>query len=191
MFEHFKSVLKNFSGYDDEQMELICSLAENKIFKKNDYLLTPGKICRHIYFVNSGCLRFFGVNEEGVENTRYLGFRSKFATNLTSFIQFIPSEEYIQSVVETEVIVIGRTDFYRVEKNTLLGKSIYKNILERAYITTQKRIYSFQGEMAEERLTGLILKEPEILSSIPHKIIASYLGITPYTFSRLVKNKFS
>lgn len=189
MYKCLQTVLEKYASYDPLQVEKICSKVQKKNFKKNDFLLVPGNRCHHMYFVNRGCLRFFGLNQDGTELTRYLGFSNKFSTNLTSFINASPSEEYIQAVIDTEVLIFGKKDFYELEEESPLFKSVYKNILEQAYITSQQRIYSFQGKSAKERLEHLLFQEPKILSEIPHKIIASFLGITPYTFSRLLKKE--
>lgn len=153
--------------------------------KRNEFLLRPGKTCKHNYFVTAGCLRFFTLNQEGQEVTRYFAFEGSFGTALTSFIEQTPSFEYIQSIQKSEVLAIERKDFYDlVDENKHVG-SIYKDILEKAYITSQKRIYGLQGDNALDRLKWLMEYQPKILSKLSNKVIASYLGITPYTLSRL------
>jgi CRP-like cAMP-binding protein len=156
-----------------------------EIYPKNTHLLNPGETCRFIYFVYSGCLRFYSVNQQGQELTRYFGFEGKLGTALTSFIEQKPSFEYIQCLEPTEVLVVSHTDFYRLVDTIPQVNAIYRNILEMAYITSQKRIYGLQGETALERLRWLLHQQPTIFQRIPSRVIASYLGITRYTLSRL------
>lgn len=167
---HFDEIIKHF---------------QPKTIKRNEFLLRSGEICKYNYFVNKGCLRFFTTNEDGHELTRYFAFESKFGTALSSFIEQKPSYEFIQSVVRSEVLRIPRTDFYHLVETIPEVNVIYRDILEMAYITSQERIYGFQGHSALERLRWLMSYQPKILSKLPNKIIASYLGVTPYTLSRL------
>jgi len=153
--------------------------------KRNEFLLRPGETCKHNYFVTAGCLRFFTTNQEGQEVTRYFAFEGSFGTALTSFIEKSPTFEYIQSIQKSEVLAISRQDFYELVDNNPYIWSIYKDILEKAYITSQKRIYGLQGDSALDRLKWLMEYQPKILSKLSNKVIASYLGVTPYTLSRL------
>jgi CRP-like cAMP-binding protein len=156
-----------------------------KTLKKNEHLLRLGETCRYCYFVNAGCLRFYTVNEEGQELTRYFGFENKFATSFTSFISQKPSQENIQSIIKSEVLMISRRDFYHLVDTVSEVNLVYRRILEMAYIMSQERIYGFQGHSALERLKWLLDREPRILSILSNKVVASYLGVTQYTLSRL------
>ena len=154
-------------------------------FPKKKILVSEGDICHYNYFVNRGCLRFYSVNEAGVENTRYFALDSKFGTALSSFISRQPSFEFIQAVVPTEALRISRDDFYRLVEEIPIVNLIYRDILEMAYVTSQRRIYNLQGQSALERLRWLLDQQPDILSRLPSVMVASYLGVTPHTLSRL------
>lgn len=148
-------------------------------------LLHQNSICNFNLFVNKGCLRFYSHNEEGKELTRYFAFENKFGTSLTSLISQEPSTENIQAVEKSEVLAISRKDFFMLVETTPEINLVYRDILEMAYITTTKRIYNFQGESALDRLKWLMNHQPLILARFSNKMVASYLGITPYTLSRL------
>lgn len=158
-----------------------------KSVKRNEFLLMEGEVCRFNFFVNKGCLRIFSINEKGQELTRYFAFESKFGTALTSFIEKKPSFEFIQAIERSEILMISRPDFYYLVNTVPEVNFIYRDILEMAYITSQKRIYDFQGQNALERLNWLMKYQPKILSRLSNKVVASYLGVTPYTLSRLKK----
>jgi CRP-like cAMP-binding protein len=138
-----------------------------------------------MYFVNTGCIRFYTTNPEGDEMTRYFAFEDKFGTALTSFINQKPSMEFMQSVMRSEVLKIKRQDFYHLVDRIPEVSSVYRNMLEQAYIMSQQRIYGFQGYSALERLKWLMAHHPKILTKLSNKVIASYLGVTQYTLSRL------
>ena len=107
-----------------------------------------GQTCKYSYFVNAGCLRFYAINEEGQELTRYFGFENKFATSFTSFISQKPSQENIQSIIKSEVLMISRRHFYHLVDTVPEVNLVYRHILEMAYIMSQERIYGFQGQSA-------------------------------------------
>jgi len=154
-------------------------------YKRNDFLLSEGEICQFNYFVIKGSFRMYQINKEGQELTRYFAFERKFGTNLTSLIEGSPSFENIQAIEPLEVLRIAKADFLQLVETEPAINKVYRNMLQNAYITSQKRIYDFQGMPALSRLKWLLDQYPLILSRIPGRIIASYLGVTPYTLSRL------
>jgi CRP-like cAMP-binding protein len=153
--------------------------------KRNEVLLRKGEVCKFNLFVNTGCVRIFTINEEGQELTRYFTFEGKFGTALSSLIEQQPSFEYIQSVEKSQLLIISRQDFFQLVDTIPQVNYVYRDILEMAYITSQKRIYGLQGQSALDRLKWLVNYQPKILSRLSNKVIASYLGVTPYTLSRL------
>lgn len=187
MFDFLKAYLSIDNNITEDEFEIIQCKFKPVAVKKNEYLLRMGENCNYFYFVNTGCVRLYTTNEEGAELTRYLGFERKFCTALTSFIQKKPSKENIQSVVDTNVLAIYRDDFYELTATFPVMNKVYQGILEKAYITSQERIYGFQGASGMERLNELVNREGDILEKIPHVIIASYLGLTRFTLSRLIK----
>lgn len=153
--------------------------------KRNEYLLPEGEVCNFNLFVCSGTLRMYHIGPEGQEFTRYFAFENKFGTCLTSLIEGKPAIEYIQAVEKSTVLKISKSDFFKLVDAVPQVNLIYRNMLEQAYITSQKRIYDFQGKSALERLKWLMSHQPGILNRIPSRLVASYLGITSYTLSRL------
>lgn len=184
-FEQLYNYFHNGVGIAPVKFDTIRGYFEVNSLRKNQFLLRYGEICKHMYFVNTGCIRFFTTNPDGDEMTRYFAFEDKFGTALTSFINQKPSMEYMQSVTRSEVLKIKRQDFYQLVDRIPEVRSVYQNMLEQAYIMSQQRIYGFQGYSALERLQLLMARHPKILSKLSNKVIASYLGITPYTLSRL------
>lgn len=153
--------------------------------KRNEYLLRAGEVCQHNYFVIKGSFRMYHLTPEGQELTRYFAFENKFGTNLTSLIEGSPSLENMQAMEPLEVLRITKTDFFHLVETVPQVNKIYRNILQNAYITSQKRIYDLQGMPALDRLKWLLGQYPKILNRLPSRLIASYLGITPFTLSRL------
>ena len=126
---------------------------------------------------------------ESLNVTKY--FHDPVTIKILNDINFSLYESEFVSIIgksgcgKSTLLYISKEDFYFLVENEPSVNKIYRNILESAYITTQRRIYDFQGTDSLERLRSLIYHQPKILSRISHKIIASYLGITHYTLSRL------
>lgn len=156
-----------------------------KKVKRNELLLREGEVCTFNLFVLSGLLRMYHIGPEGQEFTRYFAFENKFGTSLTSLIEGKPAIENIQAVEKSEVLKISKVDFFNLVETIPAVNLVYRNMLEQAYITSQKRIYDFQGKSALERLKWLLSHQPGILNRIPSRLVASYLGITSYTLSRI------
>lgn len=127
----------------------------------------------------------YHLGPEGQEFTRYFAFENKFGTSLTSLIESKPAIENIQAVEKSEVMKISKVDFFNLVETVPAVNLVYRNMLEQAYITSQKRIYDFQEKSALERLKWLLTHQPGILNRIPSRLVASYLGITSYTLSRI------
>jgi CRP-like cAMP-binding protein len=157
--------------------------------KRNEFLLHRGEVCRHYYFVNKGCLRLFTINEEGKEATRYFAFEGSFGSALPSLIQQKPAFEYVQTIEKSDLLAIDRDDFFKLVDTVPQVGFIYRQILEAAFITAQQRIYGFQVLSASDKLKWLLNYQPNILSRLSNKMVATFLGVTPYTLSRLKSEK--
>jgi len=182
-----KSYFQEITEINEEKLTSLSRYFKEKTVKKNEFLLCEGEVCKFNYFVISGCMRLYSVNKDGFENTRYIAFEGKFASSFTSLITGQPSIEYIQSLEKSTVLAINKEDFFYLVENEPAVNKIYRHILESAYITTQKRIYDLQGADSLNRLKWLLDQQPYVFKRLSNKIIASYLGITHYTLSRLKK----
>ncbi len=185
MYDALYAYFRKKTRIDKEAFSAFAHHFKPKKLRRNAFLLMEGQVCTFNVFVNRGCLRLFSVSEEGQESTRYFAFEGKFGTALSSMIGRTPSSESIQAVEPSEVLVISRHEFYRLVETVPAVNAVYRDMLEMAYITSQKRIYDFQGQPALQRLKWLLEYQPKILTRLSNKVVASYLGVTPYTLSRL------
>jgi CRP-like cAMP-binding protein len=153
--------------------------------KRGEMLLLQGQICKYYYFVNKGCIRLFTVNDDGQEATRYFAFEGSFGSALPSLIQQKPAFEFVQAIEKSELLAIERDAFFQLVDDVPQVALIYRQILEAAFITAQQRIYGFQGLTALDKLKWLLKYQPKIFTRLSNKMIASFLGVTPFTLSRL------
>lgn len=184
-FTLLKSYINKRSNISEETLNSICSQFNLIEVRRNDILVEFDEICNGYYFVNNGCLRLFTYSSDGNEITRHFGFKGGFCTALPSFIQHMPSQEYLQAIEKSQLLYISRLKFYHLVDTIPQFAFIYREILELGFINAQKRIYSFQGFDALEKVRWAIAFQPDFLLRLSNKMAASYLGISPSTLSRI------
>ena len=185
MYVTLEKFIKARTEIDANTLAEICSYFDLIKTNRNQVLLSFDQISQHYYFINKGIVRLFTISKTGDEHSRYFAFEGSFCTALPSFIDQQPAMEYLQAIENCRLLAIKRTDFLDMTKKHHFFAAIYQEILELGFITAQKRIYSFQGFDALEKVRWLIKNQPKVLLRISNKMAASYLGISPSTLSRI------
>ena len=186
MKEILEQYLINNSHLSAKERDVILDSFRDLKIKKNEFWIKKGEICEHLAFVNDGILRIINeVNE--IESTVQLVLNNSFVTSLTSFAYQTPSVWSIQAITDCELLVIDRDNHFKLV-------SEYKNWLEfdnahllHAYTELEYKLFSQFHLSSERRFRQLFSERPEIFNQVPLKYIASSLGITPETLSRLRK----
>ena len=166
----------------------MCSLHyEVKKVQKNQFLLQYGEVCRYIYFVEKGLLKMYSIDKNVKEHIIQFAPESWLTSDRSSLYFNEKSVYYIEAVEDSEVLLL-HPDFI----NKLIGE--FPDSLEKSDILLQKHIKSLQdrinsllAETAEERYMKFIKMYPDLLLRVPQWMIASYLGITPESLSRVRK----
>jgi len=185
MYHTLKKFLSSKIEVDAETLIEICSYFKLIKTQRNEILLNYSEISKNYYFINKGCVRIFTTSNYGTENSRYFAFEGDFVTALPSFINQQPAEEYLQTIQKSELLYISRTNFYNLVNSMPQFAKIYTEILEVGFIMAQKRIYGFQGFDAVEKVKWIIKYQPKLLLNVSNKMVASYLGISASTLSRI------
>ncbi|MFI5131796.1 MAG: Crp/Fnr family transcriptional regulator [Chitinophagales bacterium] len=176
--------IKNYSQLSTEAQHVLHDCFEQVVLSKNEYLLMEGKICRHLYFIQNGALRGF-YNLDGKEITHWFAFENDFVTSLHSFITQKPAVENIQSqegcilwAISKETLSSLFDQYHEIER-------LVRIVYEKYYIRLEERFVNAQFKTATERYENLIHQTPHILERIPLGHIASYLGVSQETLSRI------
>jgi CRP-like cAMP-binding protein len=158
--------------------------------KRKEFLLHEGQVCKHSYFINSGCLRYF-YNIEGQEVTGQFFFENGWYADYTSYLSGKPLDKNIQALEKTELLLLSKTDldklFIEIPKFEKFGRLIAEN----AFLGLQQYTQSLTKETPEERYINLIKNRPKVIERIPQHYIASYLGIKAPSLSRIRKRIFN
>jgi CRP-like cAMP-binding protein len=158
-----------------------------KYISRNEFLLKAGSVCNESIFVESGVIRAYTYDFEGNEVTTGLYTKYMYAGDMFSFFKRTPTKEYIQALTDCEAWYITFEDmqmtFNESPEYREFGR---RNIMNNYGILKQRTLSSLQ-ETAEQRYASLVSGSPEILQNVPLKYIASYLGITDSSLSRIRK----
>ncbi|MEA5258645.1 cyclic nucleotide-binding domain-containing protein [Arcicella aquatica] len=153
--------------------------------KRNEQILSQGEICKYVYFVAEGCLQVYVYDRESNENTRDIITENNWCSELMSFGSQSPATENIRAVEPCSLLAIDRQSFQLLVETVPQFDKVYKQILEASYANSVYRINTFVSLTALERIKWLMEYRPKLMTRLSSKLIASYLGISQETFSRL------
>lgn len=176
--------LKNLSTLSDDSLNAIFEITQLVTFKKGDVVQEISKTCKNLYFINQGCLRIFYL-KDGTDITESFEFENSFVARGESLLTLKPSNKGIEAVENSEILQINTPKLFELfEKNLQIERAFHK-IIEQSYIQQINRLESLQFHTAEERYKQLFEEKNEAILRIPLKFIASYLGITQVSLSRI------
>jgi CRP-like cAMP-binding protein len=153
-------------------------------FKKGSDIQEIGHTCKTLYFVKNGCVRIYYFKED-IDITESFEFENAFVARAESLFTGKPSLKAIQAIEDTTLIGIDSTKLFKLFDSYPDLERLFRKIIETSYVNTVNRIESLQFNTAEERYFNLLKDHKNILQRIPLKFIASYLGITPVSLSRI------
>jgi CRP-like cAMP-binding protein len=179
-----KYILKKVK-MSEEELTLILSHFKPRTVKKKEILLREGGLSNKMYFVVKGCLRIYFIKDVGTQVTRRIIFENDSSASMVSFITQNPSNEYIEAVMDSELLYMNRKDFYHLVESLPVWEKFYRHQLEYAYVVNTNRLMSFITNDATERYLLLLKENPEIIKRLPNRLVANYLNITQEGLSRL------
>jgi CRP-like cAMP-binding protein len=160
------------------------STLHKKELLKGSYLITESKVCDHVYFLEKGCLRGF-YNLDGKEVTYWFAFENNFVTSFYSFITRQPCVENIQLIEDSTLWAISYNDLQSLYDNHPDVERLGRIMHERYYVMLEERFVRNHFKEARDRYENLVVHSPHILQRVPLGHVASYLGITQETLSRI------
>ena len=176
--------------YDDlngTQIDLIKSSASVIELKPDEYFSVAGKIPNKVGFVSEGILRVCYYNNEGDEITKYFVDENNFVVDYNSFSNQIPSTEYIQAIVPTQLYVFSVESLQNLSNTILSWDAMMNKIVGKALMEKVQRISPMLSEDAKTRYLEFHKRFPSLVNRIPLNYLASYIGITKHSLSRIRK----
>jgi CRP-like cAMP-binding protein len=178
---HFFRKYNPLSGEAETAISQICSIVN---IKKNEELQPIGHTCKTIYFINKGIARIYYL-KDGIDITESFALENHLIARVESLFTGKPSHKAIHILEDSEITAINATQLFKLYDRYPDIERTFRKIFEAAYVDTVNRIDSIQFHPAEERYKFLIEETPDILKRVSLKYIASYLGITQVSLSRI------
>ncbi len=183
----FKQFLKSMTPITDEEFaDSITFFSEQKL-QKGDFFVTQDKVCRHIAFILKGALRTYYINEKAEEITSCFCTENNLTTSYKSFILQQPSNLILQAIEYTQLLVIDHESLQKLYSKSVVWQTIGRAVAEREYIVMEQYASVLNYETAKEKYLRLLKEQPTVLQKAKIEDIASYLGITRRTLSRIRK----
>lgn len=168
----------------ETEIEVIQDVFTPKKLRRRQYFLQEGEVCKYGAFIIKGAMRQYSIDDKGVEHIVNLYLENWWASDRESYVMLTASKYNIDAWEDSEVLLVTKADYLNQLSLIPAIKEMTLKIDESFAIATQKRVASISLS-AEERYTDLIKTYPEFLQRFPQHIIASYLGITKETLSRI------
>lgn len=187
MYELFFQKLNEKVNFSDEEVNSIKTYLTPKKLRKKQYLLQEGDVCKFIAFVEKGVLRAYTIGEKGSEHIIQFALEGWLISDLYSFLMSVPATYNIDALEDSELVLISKQAHDELLKKLPKYETYIRLQLTGAYFSMQKRLTSILSLSLEERYTNLTAIYPDIIQRVPQHMIASYMGLTPETLSRVRK----
>lgn len=184
--EELRNCIANQIPIDKGSLDEILSNFETKTIKKGDFLLESGKICQELAFIQTGYLRMYDI-VDAKEITFWIGSKGRFITSLSSFIFESANYWNIQAITDCTVHTISRKRHFELSKQLPKWLEFDNILLANSFALLEKSMFSQLHTTAQQRFEFLLSEDPALFNHVPLQYIASMLGITPESLSRLRK----
>lgn len=180
-----KNFISQYVSLSGAELDDITHRFKSKMVKKNSFLLNQGEVCRNLVFVQKGCLRLYYL-EEDIEVSVWFAFPHSSAIEMYSFISGRPSNYFLQAIEDSEVLYLSKTELNKLYQSQPKMQELIRKFWEDVILNLISRFTALQTNSAEKRYLDL-LNKPAYLATIPQKYLASFIGVTPTSLSRIRK----
>jgi len=191
MSQNLKSHIAKFVNISDGDYASMLEYFHVIDVKKKQNILIEGNICKANYFVDSGCLRMFFINEKGIEQTVQFALENWWLADYTSFAAQKPSEYYIQAVEKAELLALDFTAQEELLQQFPQMERYFRIVYQRAQAAAQFRIKCLYSLSREELYRTFNDRFPEFVQRIPQYLLASFLNFTPEYLSEIRSKRIS
>ena len=187
MEDKFKIFIQKIVPITDDEFEKSFVKFKKITLEKGEFFIEQNKISKQIAFINDGTLRTYYINDKGEEITSCFCSENNLASSYKSFILQSPSNVAMVALEKTELLVISFKDLHELYKESANWQTIGRLVAENEFILMEQYASILNNETAKEKYLRLLNEQPEIIQKSPINYIASYLGVTRRTLSRIRK----
>lgn len=180
--------VQNYFGIGGKEISKVSELFKKTLVTKNDFLVKEGKYARSLSFIKEGIFRMYALDANAnKEVTQWIATKGMFVGDLSSLIFNAPSRWNIQALTDCEIYKISQEDYKNLGTIVPSWHQLEKLFIAKCFISLESRVFNQISMSAEEKYLELLDQNPEIFNQVPLQYIASMLGMTPETFSRIRK----
>ncbi|MEO8887071.1 MAG: Crp/Fnr family transcriptional regulator [Mucilaginibacter sp.] len=189
MYPQLLAHIKRYVSLTPQEEILLCEKMELLKFKKKEFLLEPGKLCKGNYFVLSGLVRQYLITNKLIEQIVQFGLESWWITDQESLANKQPSAYYLQTVEASEILLLTEQNRELLCEAIPRLESYFRIMMQRAFVAMQRRVGFMLNYTDEERYRYFADQFPGFMQRVPQYMLASYLGFTPQFLSRIRAKK--
>lgn len=171
----------------DPQAAALQSFFSLRKLRRKQYLLQEGEVCRTLAFVNSGLLKSYLLDDKGTERINLFAFEGWWISDFSSFLKAEKAVLNIDAVQDSELLLITLEDYERLTLEIPVMDRYFRLLYQNSLVTKDYRLIVHNNFTAEEKYLDLLQNQPEMAKKLSHSLIASYLGLSPETVSRIRK----
>ncbi len=181
-------VLQNIAKHvalTSEEQALFLSKTATHFYKSKTILLHAGEVSKHTYFVNSGILRSFNINDNIIEHVLHFACEGWWIGDMYSYISEKPGTLFIEVLEDAEVLSISKEKHQELYQEIPKLERFFRILAENSLVAHQERLMDNLSLSAEERFEKMCKKYPTLIQKVAQKHLASYIGVTPEFFSKM------
>ena len=179
-----QSIAKHIALTQEEE-QLLLSKIETRNYKAKTIILNAGEVCKHSYFVNSGLLRSFTINDNIVEHVLSFACEGWWIGDMYSLLSQKPGNLFIEVLEDADVVLLSKENQEQLYFEIPKLERFFRILIENSLVAHQERLMDNLSLTAEERFDKFCKRYPTIIQRVPQKQIASYIGVTPEFFSKM------
>ncbi|WP_231489963.1 Crp/Fnr family transcriptional regulator [Pedobacter sp. Leaf170] len=187
MFEVFENYLRGWVEISDKELNIIRAASTEKNLRKWQSILHDGEVWKINCFIASGCFRLYRFGKDGTDHTLRFGVENWWISDQESYNNGTPSLNNIEALAASSVIIWTKENWNELLASIPSLRLFYEKLLARSYETSQHRIYALISGSAEEKYLEFQKTYPSVFNKVPLHMVASYLGISRETLSRIRK----
>lgn len=187
MTEILKQNIAKHISLSEKELTDFCNLFQNKTIKKKNFLLREGEICKFEGFVIKGLFRVYHIDNNGFEQVLYFAMENWWITDMDSFTNEKPSHLYIETLEDSEVLLISKKDKEFAYNNIPKIEKLFRVMTQKTHIALQRRMIDNLSKTADQRYADFIDKYPQLFQRLTNLQIAAYLGISHEFLSKIRK----
>ncbi len=182
--DKFKSYLTGILKMDDDTFNLSLNFLKIIEIKKGEYFIKEGKDCQRIAYISNGIFRIFYL-KDGIEINTCFCKENSITSSFESFVNNTASKEFIQAIENATLVTISKEDLFKLYELSPEWQSISRLLTEKECLRLSNRASSLSFESAKEKYQNLLIHQPDIIKRVSIQDIASYIGVTRETLSRI------